>query len=152
MKQQELDMLDDEKLIWICVEPTVQKVRGKEPGIKSKVIKKLNDGQRALFLFQVLYGHADQGISRFFLQISYLVETTDIWSALKSAMKYFDDTEMLGLIQKMEQAHHEVIRQNTNTISLDELDKQYKERIPATLKLIGSHIRNNPQVFMQFKD
>ncbi|HWQ71980.1 MAG TPA: hypothetical protein VN370_06620 [Desulfitobacteriaceae bacterium] len=63
------------------------------------------NGQRALFLFQVLYGHANNGIPQFFTQVSYFADRLDIWAALKSRMKYFDDTEMLGLIEKMETAY-----------------------------------------------
>ena len=59
---QESSKLDDEALIWVCVEPIVQKVRGKDPVIKSQVVMQLNTGQRALFLFQVLHGHANNGI------------------------------------------------------------------------------------------
>lgn len=147
MKQQDFNMLDDEKLIWICVEPIVLKVRGKDPGIKSQVIMQLNNGQRALFLFQVLYGHANNGILQFFTQVSYLADRLDIWAALKSGMKYFSDTEMLGLIEKMETAYYEVTKQSENTILLDELERLYKERIPLTLKRIGSFIRNNPAEF-----
>ncbi len=66
MKRQEFNMLDDEKLIWICVEPIIRKVRGKDPGVKSQVIMQLNNGQRALFLFQVLYGHTNNGIPLIF--------------------------------------------------------------------------------------
>ena len=149
MKQQELDMLDDEKLIWICVEPIVLRVRGKEPGVKSNIIKQLNDGQRALFLFQVLYGHANFGILQFFNQVSYLIETLDLWSALKSAVKYFDDAEMLVVICKMEQVYYEKMKQNKDILSLDDLDILYKERIPVTVALISSYIRNNPEIFLQ---
>jgi hypothetical protein len=53
----------------------------------------------------VLYGHANNGIPQFFTQVSYFADRLDIWAALKSRMKYFDDTEMLGLIEKMETAY-----------------------------------------------
>ena len=148
MNPQEFNILDDEKLIWICVEPIVQKVRGKDPAIKSQVIMQLNNGQRALFLFQVLYGHANNGIDQFFTQVSYLADRLDIWSALKSGMKYFNDTEMLSLIEKMEIAYYEAAKQSENTISRDELERLYVERIPFTLRRIGTFIRNNPAEFM----
>jgi hypothetical protein len=64
----------------------------------------------------VLYGHTNNGIPQFFDQISYLADRLDIWSALKSGVKYFDDIEMLGLIEKMETAYYEVTKQSENTI------------------------------------
>lgn len=147
MKQREFNMLDDEKLIWICVEPIVRKVRGKDPTIKSQVIMQLNNGHCSCFKYYM--GHANHGISQFFHQIAYLL---DIWSALKSGMKYFEDTEMLDLIGKMENAYYTAIDQNENTILLDELDRLYKEKVPATLKRIGLYIRSNPTEFIQFED
>ena len=149
MNQQEFHMLDDENLIWIYVELIIRKVRGKAPATKSQIIMQLTNGQRALFLFQVLYGHANNGIPQFFAQISYLADRLDIWSALKSGMKYFNDIEMLSLIEKMETvyAYYEVAQRREDRILLDELEKLYKERIPFTLKRIGSLIRSNPAEF-----
>lgn len=152
MRQKDFNLLDDEKIIWICVEPIVQAVRGKHPQIKSQVIMQLNNGQRALFFFQVLYGHANHGISQFFHQISYLMDTVDIWSALKSGVKYFGDIEMLGLIEKMENAYYTEAKESGNTVFFEELDRLYKEMIPSTVKLVGSFIRNHPAEFIQFQD
>lgn len=152
MKQQEFNLLDDETLIWVCVEPIVQKARGKDPGIKSQIIKQLNPGQQALFLFQVLHGHANHGILPFFNQISYLADRLDIWSALKSGMNYFNDMDMLRLIEKMEIAYYETTKQSENTIVLDELGRLYRQRIPLTLKRIGSYIRENSAEFIQLED
>lgn len=147
MKQHELSSLDDEKLVWIFVEPIICKARGKDPSIKAQVYMPLKDGQRALFMFQVLYGHAANGIFQFFSQISYLADRLDIWSALKSAMNYFDDIEMLSLVEKMETAYFALSSQDKNTPALDELDKFYNEIIPQTLKRIGACIRKNPEEF-----
>lgn len=128
MIQQELSEISDEKLIWLCVELIIKEVRGKDPETKSSVIADLNDGLRALFLFQTLYGHAAQGISRFFLQISYL--TFDIWAALKSSMSYFDVSEMLILITKMEQLYYSDLKKTPNLILLTSLTCNIKPEFP----------------------
>jgi hypothetical protein len=94
----------------------------------------------------------DHGIPQFFDQISYLADSLDLWSALKSGMKYFNDTEMLDIIKKMETVYYEVTKQSGNIIVPDELEKLYKQRIPLTLKQIGLFIRNNPAEFIQFED
>ncbi|MEI6102306.1 MAG: hypothetical protein WCP73_10760 [Eubacteriales bacterium] len=120
--------------------------RGKDPETKSRVLKQLNDGQRALFLFQVLYGHAHNGTAQFFGYLSYLTDQLDMWTALKSAMKYFGDTEMVNLIAKMEQAYA------SKETPLDELDAQYQRLIPETVRRIGTYIRNNPTEFIQLED
>lgn len=58
MKQEDLDTLSDERLGWACMEPTFQLIRGKSPSTKSEVISKLTEGQQALCMFRVLYGHS----------------------------------------------------------------------------------------------
>ena len=147
MEQNELSSLEDEKLVWRFVEPIIHQTRGKTPSIKSQVYMSLNDGQRALFMFQVMYGHAGNGISQFFSHISYLTDRLNLWLALKSAMKYFNDTDMVGFVEKMEIAYFDQSSQAKNIPTLDELDQLYRELIPQTLKRIGTCIRNNPKEF-----
>lgn len=147
MKQHELFTYNDEKLVWLIVEPIIRKARAKDPSIKAQVYMSLKDGQRALFMFQVLYGHATNGIFQFFSHISYLTDRLDIWSALKSAMNYFSDTEMLSLIEKMENFYTVLLSQDMNKPELMELDNLYNEILPRSLKIIGIRIRNNPSEF-----
>ncbi len=147
MKQHELSSLEDEKLVWMFVEPIISKTRGKAPNLKAQVYMSLNSGQRALFMFQVMYGHAGNGIFQFFSHISYLTPRLDLWSALKSAMQYFNDTDMLGLVEKMEIAYSDQLSQAQNVPSLEELNQSYCELIPQTLKRIGAFLRNNPDEF-----
>lgn len=152
MKPNDLAMLSDSELIWLCVEPTILKARGKSPEVKAQVLSQLSAGQRSLFLFQVLYGHAAHGIAQFFHYIGYLADSLDIWAALKAAVRYFEDTEMLMLIEKMEGAYLAMPAQPVNTALLDELDGAYRERISASLQRIGAYIRNHPTEFLQPKD
>ncbi len=98
---------------------------------------------RALFLFQVLYGHEDGGISGFFRQISYLTGTLDVWPALKSAFRYFGDREMLSLVEKMETAYS---NEMTSEAVIAELDRLYAARISETARRIASRIRENPEI------
>lgn len=147
MQPQDFNMLDDEELVWSCAQPIVQKMRGKSPAIKYHVFTQINSAQRALFLFQVLYGHANAGMLPFFGQIAYLADSFDIWSSLKAGMAYFGDAEMLRLIEKMEIAYHEAMEQREYTNPLEELETRYAQRIPITLKQIASHIRNHPEEF-----
>jgi hypothetical protein len=152
MKLQEFQRLGDEELIRACVEPIIRKARGKDPETKAKVVAGLNSGQRALFFFQVLYGHAGNGIPQFFEQISYLADQLDLWAALKSGIRYFDDTEMLELLEQMETAYHEAAKQSETTIAPNELDRLYQQRIPFTLRKIGSFIRSHPEEFIQLEN
>ena len=144
MNQNELTTIDDATIIWKFAEPIIRDARGKDPSTKKQVFMQLKDGQRALFMFQVLYGHAGNGMNNFFEYISYLVDSLDVWSALISAMKYFDDVDMMKLIEKMEAAYTSL---STQIKSVAELDEMYREIIPTTIKRIGECIRNNPEEF-----
>ena len=93
MNQNELASIDDVAIIWKFAEPLIRDVRGKDPSTKKQGFVQLKEGQRALFMFQVLFGHAGNGTRAFFEYVSHLLGSLDVWSALTSAMKYFDDVE-----------------------------------------------------------
>ncbi len=151
MTQNELTQLNNEQLIWACAQPLIWQVRGKDPFTKAHYMKTLSDAQRALFLFQVMVGHAHSGIALFFEQIAYIAESMDFWAALKASMKSFKDEQMLSLVGKMEDAYI-VLKQGENCSAvLDALDKQYNERIPSTISLIGACIRSNPCAFISLE-
>jgi hypothetical protein len=148
MNLQELSALSDEELIARCTLPVIREVRGKDPGTKARALARLNGGQRALFLFQVLYGHADLGIGPFFRQIAYVAEALDVWSALKSSFKYFGDADMLQLVERMEVA----AASGADAAAFSELDALYARQIPETIARIGSRIRNNPAEFFELEN
>ncbi len=150
MNLNEFSQLNDEQLIWVCAQPLIWQVRGKDPLTKAQYMKILSEAQRALFLFQVMYGHAHHGMALFFEQIAYIAESMDFWAALKASMRYFEDVEMLTIIGKMESAYG-VLKQG-NVVSLDELDEQYNQRITATLNIIGKSIRNNPTEYIEIEN
>lgn len=153
MTRQEFESLDDAALIWCCVEPSILEVRGKEPGTKSKAMQQLSSSQRALFLFQVLYGHAGNGAAAFFTQTAYLAETLDCFSALKSAMTFFHDEEMLRIVEQFERAYI-ALKQSEPVSSqeLEDLDQMYSERIPHTLHRIAAYIRTQPAEFLSLEE
>ncbi len=150
MNLNEFSQLNDEQLIWACTQPLIWQVRGKDPLTKAQYMKTLSEAQRALFLFQVMYGHAHHGMALFFEQIAYIAESMDFWAALKASMRYFEDDEMLALIGKMESAYG-ALKQG-NVVSPDELDEQYNQRITATLNIIGKSIRNNPTEYIEIEN
>ena len=152
MNRQEIYALQDEALIWACVEPYIQKARGKDPQTKAQVLRGVSGGPRALFLFQVLYGHAKQGIEPFFEHIDYLAEQLNVFQALQAAMRYFQDPEMLLIVEKMEQAFRAREKGLENAALMSELNSRYSARIPLTLKHIGQYIKNHPEEFHLFEE
>lgn len=152
MKRQELMELEDEKLIWACVEPVIQKVRGRSGLEKLQVFRKLGDGQRALFMFQVLHGHMEHGINGFYDQVSYLAEQMNIWSALKSGMRYLGFDAMIDLIGKMEDDYARKADGRADNAAAEELDDIYRNLIPSAIRGVADRIRSHPEDFLPGED
>lgn len=147
MESEEFKSLPDTDLIRHCVEPIINQTRAKDIRTKMNVYKNLPDAKRALFMFQVLYGHANNGMKEFFAQISYLANAMDIWPAFKSAFNYFGDEKMSCIIDNIQDAYYKS-KQDTD-FSFDELDILYKEQIDKSVKLLADYIRNNLSLFME---
>lgn len=145
MELKEIKSLSDTELIWHCIEPIINQTRAKDIRTKMDVYKNLTEAYRSLFMFQVLYGHAYNGMKEFFAHISYLADAMDIWSAFKSAFNYFGDEKMSCIINSIKEAYY-IYKQDTD-FSLDELDVLYKEQIDKSVKLIADYIRNNLSLF-----
>ena len=148
MKQEEFDLLDDESMIWFCVEPILKKTGKKDAAARTSALSELNDAQRSLFLFQLLYGYAGHGLKELYSQIEYLAEIADIWSGIKTGMQYFGDLDMLAVVSAMEKGFYEARNDPGNFVFLEALDRLYKETVPASVSLIAAYIRNNPEEFL----
>lgn len=142
-----MQSLTDTELIWHCIEPIIKQTRAKDIRTKMDVYKNLPESKRALFMFQVLYGHAYNGTKELFAQISYLADAMDIWSAFKSAFNYFGDEKMSCIINNIQDAYYKS-KQDTY-FSFGELDILYKQQIDNSVKLIAGYIRNNLSLFAE---
>lgn len=169
VKRHVFNSLDDASLIWTCIEPTIKQIRGRSFEIKLDVSNRLNNGQQALLMFQMLYGHTVNGVKEFFGNLSYLLSKKGVWSQLKNGIRYFGDYGLLNLLDEMEEAYNKFIENNgmedsegleINATGIDSdihktinsLDKRFYEILPATIKLIGSYIRNYPNEFLQIEE
>jgi hypothetical protein len=171
IERKKFESLNDIALIWTCVEPAIQPIRGKNFAVKSDVYLHLTPGQRALLMFQVLHGHTSNGVGEFYSHLSYLLSNEAVWSQLKEGMSYFGDLKMAQLLEEMKIVYqklkteefqenaeqHTVILdaqdQNMELISaMERLNKALGELLPATTGLVGAYVRNHAQEFVQFID
>ena len=129
MKRNDFGALDGIPLIWACIEPTIQKIRGKNSTIKSDVYSQLTDGQQALLMFQILYGHTLHGVEDFFFYQSYMLSNKGTWSQMVNGMNYFGASDMVRF-----------------------LDELLHESLPATINLVGSYIHSNATQIVNFDD
>ena len=154
IKRIDFNAFDDKTLGWICIEPTIQKMRSKNSTIKSQVYAQLTSGQKSLLLFWILYGHARHGIIQFFMEIDYLLKETDIWIEFNSRFKCFDDNDLLDLIKELRNLYIQErgIFKPDFDLTANDFDKKYNKIIPNSLKQISKYIRNNPNEFVHFTD
>lgn len=167
IKQKDFEAFEDASLIWACIEPTIQQVRGKSFTIKSEVYVTLTPGQRALLMFQMLYGHTTNGIETFFSHLAYLLSNQGVWSQLKKGMEYFGDQDMVQILEKMNtvfqnQNREEFIEsaeQNNVLVDFDQdvelsasvnlLNKSLSDTIPLSIERVATYIRNNINEYAQ---
>lgn len=152
MKRQEFMELDDERLIWVSVEPFIEKARGRSGLEKLKVFGELSDGQRALFMFQVLHGHMEHGTNGFYDHIAYLADQMDIWLALRSGMRYFEAEGMIDLIGKMEKGFARRAEGRLDEAITEGIDEIYRKMIPVLVRDVAQRIRSHPEDFIRLDD
>lgn len=163
MKRADFYSFNDNDLGWACIEPIIQKIRGRELNIKSQVYAKLNRGQKALLMFFVLYGHSNKCIIQFYNEMDYLIKNVDIWSELKMTSTYFDDDGLQQILKEMKKTYYTLQKQqmgnykieiNDLGVELQEninlLDERFHEVIKLSFKKIGYYIRKNPDEFVNF--
>jgi hypothetical protein len=171
IKIKDFEILNDSSLIWTCVEPTILKIRGKNFVVKSEAYSQLNTGQRALLMFQILYGHTSTGVEEFYAHQSYLLSNKKVWSQMKNGMQYFEDSDMLKILEQMDNLFQRLEteafnenreQQNASIADLDRkvelsesinlINKSLREILPFTIIRVATYIRNHTDEFVEFID
>lgn len=162
LKKEVFDALDNEALIWACVQPAIIKMRAKSHDIKTGVYSQLSLGQRSLTMFQILYGHSILGIEEFYMLVPHLPHKENIWQELYKAMKYFGADAMMRLILDMESNYMALAKEKqTYKDTMDEKDEQaalmrqlndeFKVIKKQTVEIIAQYIRKHPFEFVKFE-
>jgi hypothetical protein len=167
MKQEDLDTLSDERLGWACMEPTFQLIRGKSPSVKAQVISQLTDGQKALCMFRVMYGHSYQSEGEFYAWLSYLQDLAGYWTEVMAGIRFFGDAPMIHLLQEtkafLEERNDKLNKQWADAVITDldrepellevisGLFKRFHNIAPNSMKFISEYIRSHPQEFVEIR-
>ncbi|MFC3746747.1 hypothetical protein [Paenibacillus sp. GCM10012306] len=164
VKRQDFDSLDDERLGWVCMEPTLMQIRGKNMSVKTQVISQLTEGQRALCMFRVLYDHAKNSVREYYAWISYLLDTPGYWSGVTGGLRFFSDTSMITLLEETKavlEARNTTLGVQWSDATFKDLDQDHEllatvtllferflELSQGSLQQISAYIRFNPQEFV----
>lgn len=145
----EFNSLHDTKLIWRCLEQIIIKIQGKESTYKKEIYAFLTEGQQALLMFQILFGHTRQGIKNFMLYQGCMLGENDNYQQLIFAMKYFKLDEMVDFLSDLRCVYQSEV---WDDLTLEKLDEQLDKIIFKSTEIIASNIKNNPYEFVVFKD
>jgi hypothetical protein len=143
-------------LLWKCIEPVIRQIQGKDIEVKSGVYRELTEGQRALLMFWIVYGHARHGIRQFYLEVRYLLEKEELLMQLNTGIRYFGLHEMALLFNDIERIYRQVSsKQGINleadtrlSREIDSIDNKFSRLIPNAINTIGRYIKSNPEMYV----
>lgn len=146
---------DASQLCWACIGPVMQRVRGKDQSVKLGVYRTLTPGQRALFSFWSLHGHAETRES--FYSILLYLRDLGALPELESGALYFGLDELAQLYRECSAVvcptlPDVALGEQLSAANTDELFERYRELSPAVLERIATFIRRNPQEFVRLTD
>ncbi|OKP96404.1 hypothetical protein [Paenibacillus sp. P46E] len=164
--RKEFNSLTDERLGWVCMEPTFKLIRGKSPEVKAAAIKQLGKGQTALCMFRIMYDHSYKSSAEFYAWSSYLLDQQGTWNGVLEGVRFFADDAMFELLEETRKRLETRNRRlglgwgdaRLNDIETDAelleivngLYARFKRLIPNTHNVIAEYIRAHPDEFVEF--
>jgi hypothetical protein len=93
--------LTSPELSWLCLQPMLFAVRGKDLKAKREMYDRLNEGQQALYLFYSFHNHT-QTAAEFYWFAAYNIHELHVWKRIRQSVLYFQNSELAGLMEEME--------------------------------------------------
>lgn len=156
--------IENDVLGWKCIEPIIERFKGKDPIAKSEVYASLTLSQRALFMFFVFDNHSES-VEEFYWFSSYFARSIQSWKILKRGVQIFQDEQMLAIYEQVEtmvklltkqpnKAWRDALLSNLEEnsdlhTSLINIYGLYKQQIPYTLNRIHEYIRTHTGEFIE---
>jgi len=162
--KQDFESLNDERLGWVCMEPTFLQIRGKDIAVKTEVVTGLTEGQQALCMFRVMYDHAKNSVSEYYAWVSYLLGSSGYWPSVMGGLRFFGDEPMTRLLDETKKVLE--ARNQRQGVEFDEatfkdleqdhelkttfslLFERFVQIAPDSHKKISTYIRTNPQEYV----
>lgn len=168
MNRETFQALSDERLGWACMEPTFEQIRGKSPALKEEVISRLTQGQKALCMFLVLYGHSYKSAEEYYAWISYMLDIPGYWNSVMEGVRFFDESgtgTLLDETRERLEARNQRLDKRWGDATLMDMERdaglremvdgwyiRFKQAAPVTLGMIADYIRANPDEFVVLND
>ncbi|OMF21465.1 hypothetical protein BK133_28270 [Paenibacillus sp. FSL H8-0548] len=95
--------LNSELLSWLCVKPILESVRGKDSTIKADAYNRLNEGQRALYIFYAFHNHSKSSILEFYWFSSYFISDLKGWPTLTNGLLFYGEESLVQICHDMKE-------------------------------------------------
>lgn len=116
--------LNSSDLSWLCIQPMLLAVRGKDLQTKLEMYNQLTDAQKGLYLFYSFHNHA-KTVEEFYWFADYNIHELRSWKGIKTGVLYFHDVELASLLDDIEQFLEQRTQSNKPVSPSDlEMDKQ----------------------------
>ncbi|OPA73812.1 hypothetical protein BVG16_27430 [Paenibacillus selenitireducens] len=155
-----------ENLSWLCIEPMLLSVRGKNLEIKANLYAQLNEGQRSLYMFYAFHNHV-HSIFDFYWYAAFYMNEIKAWDGVKRGVLFFKDQELLNVLEHLE-ILIEQKNKGTNGIwneitisdleqdpslheSVSKLFNDYQSMAPMTINQMNLYIRKNQAEFLEIE-
>ncbi|WP_339303387.1 hypothetical protein [Paenibacillus sp. FSL R5-0519] len=89
------------QLSWLCIEPMLVSVRGRDMAAKTEIYRQLHEGQQALFLFYSYHNHT-KSLAEFYWFSAYNITQIKSWNGIKNGMRFFHLDEMVNVLDQIE--------------------------------------------------
>ncbi|WP_052350534.1 hypothetical protein [Paenibacillus gorillae] len=161
---------DDESLASACFKPLItayKEIESRGGDFSAELYPLLTSGQKALFVFRTHYLHAIKSEADYYWWTAYYMAQPLRWKGLLQSLKYFDDSEMLALLERTEQslrqrnhprnlANFDVSLQDMETdpklhVEMSNFYHFYLEASHSTWNVITRYIRLHPEQFVHFE-
>ncbi|MCP1182988.1 hypothetical protein [Paenibacillus sp. 1781tsa1] len=89
------------QLSWLCIEPMLVAVRGRDMAAKTEIYRQLHEGQQALFMFYSYHNHT-KSLAEFYWFSAYNIIEIKSWNGIKKGMHFFRLDEMVTVLDQIE--------------------------------------------------
>lgn len=95
--------LESPSLSWLCIQPMLLEVRGKDLQTKREMYNLLSDGQKGLYLFYSFHNHT-RTLEEFYWFAGYNLTELKAWKGIRDGVLHFGAAPLAALMDEIEKS------------------------------------------------
>lgn len=159
--------LEKDNLSWLCIQPMLLSIRGRNLSAKSEMYNLLNEGQQALYLFYAFHNHS-HSISEFYWFTTYFMSDLKAWDGVKKGVRFFKGDELRSILEQWEHVIHQKNKLTDGSWReaspsdldsdpelfeiTDSIHKEYQVIARDFIAGANEYIRNNKEDFFEMEE